>query len=256
MKKADKLFTKLFDEIIDRPLSKSSSKKSPKIKPSMLGTPCLRKLYYSYNRVEEDEKFPLKNVRIMKLGTAVGDMFAETFREAGLLIDYVDEDGNTPTGFDGKPNHEFPISIPEFEIPQGFIDLVAVIDGKLWLGEVKSSNNFAFGKLRNPKSDHLIQGLVYLYAFNKMLKAGKFKHIKALNGFSAAEGIRFIYLNKDSSTMKEFTITRDDKAFIQIAKKIALIKKYSSAKTLPSMTEHFCGSCQWRVKCAQNFNNI
>lgn len=221
----------------------------------MLGTPCMRKLYYSTAKVPEDYAFPLDGKRRTVLGDAIGDLLYETFKKAGIAIDYIDpETGEIPINkHTGKPDPEFQLKCPELLVKKGKIDLVCVIEGELWLGEFKSINDRGFYNLNGrPKEDHLIQGITYFYIFNMLLKQGKFKHIKALDGFERAKGIKFLYYNKDKSKQIEFPVTEADEYFKHIVHKIQNVKYFIDNDILPPKTEHYCKSCSWRKKCSQN----
>jgi CRISPR/Cas system-associated exonuclease Cas4 (RecB family) len=219
----------------------------------MLGTNCIRKLYYSYNKVEEDFLPDAKSARIMALGNSIGDMLAETFRKSGVLVDY-HEPGETadPTG-KSKDQLEFPVRDKEIEINLGKIDAVTIIDGKLWLGEFKSINNNGFGKLIGPKPEHAVQGVIYLYLFNRLLKEGAFSHIEKLKDFTKAEGIIFLYINKDNSEVKEFELTEGDEIFKAVIMKMQGVKKCTQEGSLPEKTPEFCQTCPWRAKCEKNY---
>lgn len=214
----------------------------------------MRKLYYSYNKVPEDYPFPLNAKRIMKLGDAVHEMLGDVYRRAGILVDYYNKQGKKLKDIDGSPDLEFPIKSKHLEIKKGKIDAVMIIDGKLWLGEYKSINDRGFNNLNSAKPDHFIQGITYLYVFNKMLADGEYAHIKELAGFEKAEGIRFLYVNKNNTEFKEYVHTTAEQAFINIVNKIQTIKNHTEKKELPPKTKDWCQSCSWRDKCAKNYN--
>ena len=222
-----------------------------KIKPSMIGSKCLRKAFYACTETPEDYPMPIGVQRICRLGDAVGDMLSEQFREAGVLIDYHNEDGSIPKMF-GSHNFEFPIEEPDLYIKKGYIDGVFNIDGKLWLGEFKSINSNGYKYLNGPKEMHYYQGIIYYYVFNKLLQEGRYAHIKELEGFEKAEGIVFLYYNKDTSTMKQFPVSQNDPFFQHVIERIMALKKFKEANELPPGTEDFCKSCNWRDKCAKN----
>lgn len=238
-----------------------------KIKPSVIGSPCLRKCYYTSGGVLPDYPFPLSAKLRMKIGDAVGIAVTDVLRESGAMVDYHNPDGSIPKQFKGKdeqgnvifgePNREFPISFPELFISSGKIDLVLILDSKLWIGEIKSINAKGFSGLTAPKPDHMIQGTSYYYIFNENMKAGKYKHIKALDGFEKAEGCVYMYVNKemsDPADIKEYFTTDADKFFSEIVQKILKIKADWDSKTLPPKTQDYCSSCNFRDKCKKNFN--
>jgi hypothetical protein len=246
-------------KIIEQQLSQESKidpnyKPTPKFRPSSLGTPCMRKLYYSYLRVPEDFPAPLQLKKYAALGNMAHEMLSEYFRKAGVLIDYYKEDGSTPIDYwnPDKLDYEFPLKDPDLEM-SAKIDAVLNLDGKLWLAEWKTATVKSFAKLSMPKPDHLVQGSTYLYTFNKALQEGKYKHIKELDGFGKAEGVIFLYLNKDDHSLKEYCLTEASSIFTQTINKIMVVKNNVVNDTLPSKTPDWCNSCAWRTKCVQNY---
>ncbi len=244
--------TRIFVDSLNRGGFKPSTSKRFKIKPSMLGSPCLRKIFYSATRVPEDFDFPISGKKRMKLGEAIHHMLETVFKKEGILVQYYNPDGSIPKDFNGEDNREFPVQSPELFIALGKIDAVFIIDGKLWLGEYKSINTNGFNSLMKPKDDHLVQGVTYFYIFNQHLKDGKYSHIKELAGFEKAEGVIFLYIHKDDTEFKEFEYTQADTVFKSIVQKIFTIKQFADRKELPPKTPDFCSSCGWRTKCKKN----
>lgn len=246
----------LLKSIFDKHLSKEKPKTPHsefRIRPSVLGNKCLRQIFYSATGVSEDVPFPLIAKRRMILGTAIGEMLTNIFVDEKVLVKYQNPDGSTIIK-DGKPDYEFPITSPELYIKNGKIDGVLIIEGKLWLGEYKSINQRGFDSLMGPKSDHLIQGVSYLYVFNQLLAEGKYSHIPELKGFQKAEGIRFLYVNKDDTDTKEFVVTNSDQTFEGIVKKIVTIKWHADNNVLPPCTPDYgrtC-NCNWKIKSKNN----
>lgn len=251
---------KIFNETIDKP--EFSSKPPPteytsfKIKPSSLGSKCIRKLYYTCAGVQEDYGFDIQGKKRMKLGDSIHNMLHDTFKKAGIVIEYYNPDGSINYDWKDKSkrDHEFPLVEPSLYIKKGKIDEVMIIDNELWLGEYKSINLNGFTSLNGVKSDHITQAVTYWYVFNKLLAEGKFSHIKELQGFTKAKGVRWLYVNKDDSEMKEFTMTEGDKVFSDIVEKILNVKAMFDSKTLPPKTEDWCRSCPYRDKCKKEFN--
>lgn len=222
------------------------------IKPSMLGSPCIRKIYYSYNKTPEDNPFPLSNSRVANLGTAIGKMLFEAYDREGIAVRYRKLDGTYEVDRDGTPDYEFRLTSEELGVKLGKIDLVCRLDDGLWLAEFKSINARGFGELSGPKPDHLVQGVLYLYLFNQHLKDGKFSHIPELAGYQQANGMRFVYYGKDRSELKEFVVTKADQVFVDIVNKIQTVKSYSENDELPPPTPDWCNSCAWRGRCQKN----
>ncbi len=236
---------------VERAMAKRSwvptKKPAPAFKPSALGTPCHRKVYYSYNRVPEDFQATLQLQKYGDMGDAMHERLIGNIRSDGVLIDYYDPDGSTPIRF-GKPKKEFPLKDPDLEV-SSFIDAVVVYDGKLWLGELKSIGLDKFNALFMPKPEHMPQGVMYLYLFNKALADGKYAHIKELTPFTKVEGIRFLYECRDNGFMKEFEVTEASELFGQTVGKMLDVKAHTAAGTLPDKTPDWCKTCEWRTKC-------
>lgn len=242
---------------MDADTRKTTKKKAPtfKIKPSMLGSPCVRKIYYSSAGVEEDYGFDLAGKKRMKLGEAIHSMLEEVFKKAGILVPYVNPDGTVHKKFGfAEETEEFPLECPELYVKNAYTDAVMIIDGELWLGEFKSINLNGFQNLASAKIDHMIQAVVYWYVFNLHLAEGKFAHIPQLQGFTKAKGVRWLYVNKDDTDLKEFHMTEGDAFFASIVNKIMAVKQAYDTKTLPPKTPDFCKTCNWRDKCKKNYN--
>lgn len=245
----------IYDRHCARPIPKTdlNKKSTPSIKPSMLGTPCMRKLYYSYNKAPEDIPFPLTSARITNLGTAIGEMLFNAFDAEGVVVKYTKEDGTYYIDeHTGKVDYEFRLTCPELGVKLGKIDLVLTLDDGLWLGEIKSINERGFKGLKGPKPDHIMQGVLYLYLFNLALKEGKFKHIPQLAKFEKANGIRFLYYWKDKSELNEYLVTSADQIFKNIVLKIEQTKYSSENDILPPPTEDYCQNCTFKFRCAKN----
>lgn len=212
----------------------------------------MRKIFYSTGMVTEDFEDDLKSKKRMALGDSIHDVLKKIYRKSGTFIEYHNPDGTIPKGINGEPDGEFPLTCPELFIEYAKIDGVFIIDGKLWLGEFKSMKHDYFIALHGVKPEHLIQGVIYYYVFNKLLAEGKFKHIKQLEGFTKAEGIMFLYANKDNQDLAEFGFTEADAVFKGIVNKILIAKHNYDNQILPPKTPDFCGTCPWRQKCKKN----
>lgn len=192
----------------------------------------------------------------MKLGDAVHEMLHSVFKQSGILVEYFNPDGSITMDWKdpSKEDREFPLVSPDLHIKKGKVDAVMIIDGELWIGEYKSINMNGFQNLSAPKDDHVIQAVTYWYVFNKMLAEGAFSHIPQLAGFTKAKGVRWLYVNKDDTAMKEFTMTEGDETFTKIVEKILTVKSMFDSKTLPEKTLDWCRSCSYRDKCKKNYN--
>lgn len=246
--------TKLFNDTLESE-KPYVSKTAPrfKIRPSDLGSPCMRKIFYSAGMVPKDFDFDLSGKKRMAIGDAVHNMLKSVFKKSGKLVEYKNIDGTTPKDWKtGEPDIEFPLTDPDIFLEKGKIDGVFIIDGKLWLAEYKSINLNGSSSLVAPKSDHFIQGITYFYVFNKKLKEGKFSHIKELEGFTKAEGVIFLYVVKDNTDFLEWAFTEADEAFTKVLEKIFQAKYNYDNQILPPKTPDWCKSCSWRLKCQKN----
>lgn len=216
----------------------------------------MRKIYYSSASVPEDYSFDLNGKKRMLLGDAIHTMLHGVFKKAKVVIEYYNPDGSKNKDWKDvtKDDNEFPLTEPDLYIKKGKIDAVLIIDGELWLGEYKSINLSGFMSLNAPKDDHITQAVTYFFVFNKLLAEGKFSHIKELEGFTQAKGVRWLYVNKDDTQMKEYSMTQADAIFTKIVEKIMLARSNFETKTLPPKTEDWCKTCNWRDKCKKNFN--
>jgi CRISPR/Cas system-associated exonuclease Cas4 (RecB family) len=243
----------LYDSVVKREPRVHKPGKDRSIKPYLLGSPCIRKIYYNYtNTPEEKNSFPNSSARIGELGLAIGQMLADAFYKTGAGIKFRKEDGSFHTNKDGTPDYEFRVSSDELQIKLAKIDMVVILDDGLWLGEFKSMSGFNYAEARTPKPDHLVQGVTYLYLFNKALKEGKFAHIPELSGYTAAKGIKFLYYNKDKSDMREFAVTTTERTFMEIVTKIQEVIWYADHDQLPAATPDYCKSCPYQKRCEAN----
>ena len=232
-------------------------------KPSMLGHPCHRKIFYSYLR--EDRDTPIQDFlkRIFDTGNIIHDMIGEWVDELGYLIKYKDpKTGEVPIHKKTKkPDPEFPIKINELSIPWGKIDAILNLNGELYIGEWKSTNVDVFKEIKDagaPKAEHVMQANIYAHLFDICREKGHYDHIKELEGLGPIKGIKFIYLNKNSSFLQEFTIERSDKGLHEIMEKIEKGLGYVREKELPeaNKSESNCKFCEYTLKCKRNYNPL
>lgn len=255
---ANKNLVSVFYDTLKPSVSKARKPNAFNVKPSEVGSKCLRKIYYGTLKIPKDFDVSEDIKKMGKMGDGLGTILSNAYRNEGILIDYYNEDGSIPVKF-GVPNQEFPIECPELGIQSGLIDGVYILNGQLWLGEYKSCTDKSFSGLKKPKQPHLEQAILYLFIFNKLLKEGRYKHIKELDGFTEAVGMRFVYVDRNNMVhflMKEFTYTIEQAkpVFINTVNKINKLLEYTSKKELPPKTPDWCNSCPWRGKCAKNYN--
>lgn len=245
------LVTSYKEQVALEKVHKSKSKRY-RIKPSLLGAKCVRKILYDSMRIERDFDTDIDAQCKMKLGDLIEAELVDTWRKLGIVIDYYNPDGTTPVKY-GTVNKQFCIQSDLLDIPEAYLDALVVLDGRLYIVECKSSNDDGFKKLSTPKPDHKIQGTCYLAVFNKMLAEGKFDHIKELAGFKEASAVIYVYYNKNDSQLKEFIMPLDASLLEFSIKRTLTLKQYRDRKILPPKTQFFCNTCEWRIKCGNNY---
>lgn len=235
-----------------------NSKSKPRVRPSDLGCPCMRKILYSYLRIDPDHKITADQKKIFDTGDAFHDMIKEWVKGAGLLIEYKDpKTGELPISkYTGKPDSEFPISVEELEIKSGKIDGILILDGKLWIGEFKSSKEEKFEDLIDATDEHKIQANIYAHIFEFCWERGDYDHIKELEPFSEIAGVIFLYCNKNNTDLKEYVVLKEDSSLEAIVAKYSELKGFVERKELPPKTEHYCFFCPFSTKCKKEFNPL
>lgn len=231
-------------------------KQKPGHKPSVLGTDCLRKIYYSYHRVQKDTKINAFLARIFDTGHYLEKMVLGWLIEMGEHIPYRDKSGNIPFNHDGTPNPQFPVIMADWRIPKGYIDNTAIVNNELWLYEIKSKKADKFDAMQGPDADHLTQVACYFKGFSDHLLAGDFDHIPELKGYTAVTGIKFIYVNKNNSNTKIFSLDPESLVdnIIEIDTKLTEVHDYVDKKVLPPPTKSACQYCEFKKKCKANYN--
>lgn len=230
-----------------------------RFRPSMLGTPCLRKLFYAHTNTAPAVGVKAATGKIFMVGRVMGEALAQIYFESGHGVKYRLKDGSWDINPKTKlPNYEFPVSDPELQIHDARIDLVLILDGVLWLGEFKTKNSRKFAQMEKPDAAHLIQTSVYLYLFNFLLKAGEYDHIPELAPFkeTGATGVRILYFSKDDGATKEYVLAPSPQIFKHVVNKIQVVQAHVAAKTLPPTTPDFCSTCVYKPKCDKNFNPL
>lgn len=235
-------------------------KSKPSIKPSELSSPCLRKNFYTYYRVESSFPWEVKAIAAFEGGDAFHTKVRAWLKEAGFLVENKDrKTGEIPISFiNGQPDPEFVVQAPDLWIRWAKADgIIRVDDGPmkgLWVLEVKSKNEEKFRKVFNAGRDRY-QGMLYAYVLEEMLQAGKMAHIKELEGFDEIRGTLYLYINRnDSSEIKEFWEEKDPEFFEkEILSKIVTLQEYVLKHELPPKTQDFCKWCNYRDKCEKNW---
>lgn len=243
----------------------------PNMKASFLGSPCLRKIYYNYLRVEQDYGWEWDKIENFEVGEALHGMVQRWLYE----ISAVDPDSFQYVPFlDPKtrkikkswknewgmkpPDPEFPVNDVELSVKNNKIDGVIIFDRKdLWLVEAKSINEKGWNRYikESAKDEHIVQGNFYAYLFEQNLNAGEFSHIPELENIEEVKGTLYVYIHreKDNVPWKEFWIEKDPEVFEETVTKIIQVKEFVEERILPPKTEDFCNWCGHRDKCKKDF---
>jgi len=106
--------------------------------------------------------------------------------------------------------------------------------------------------------EHKDQVSIYLKTFNELLKAGEFSHIPELKPFEEVVGVKVLYINKDNSDIKVFSLRKNHlQANIwKLKSKIERANKYIDEKQLPPKTPDKCEYCPFKTKCSKSFNVV
>jgi len=240
--------------------NKSTYKAAPSFTPSTLGSPCLRRIYYAYHRVEMDYPFDSKMLKIFGLGNSIHELMQGWLEACPDIeyIPYVGKNGNIPIHFyTKKEDPEFPVKSAPLEIRKGKIDGILKIDEKFYILEMKSINNRGFLQLSGPKEDHSQQASLYFYLFSEGLARGDYDHVPGVARNTPVEGIIYLYMNKDTGDLKEYLVDKNsillERSMGTVANKIFAVQDYNAKNELPPMTEDWCKTCNYRDKCARSY---
>jgi hypothetical protein len=141
---------------------------------------------------------------------------------------------------------EVPIKFPKWLI-KGTCDGIALIDGKYYIVEIKSINDYGFTNLRGkPILKHHAQGQAYIKAAQEEL------------GIEVA-GVLFIYENKNTQIKKEIIVDKDDLYITQLGMRLVKLKKFCEKKKIPKrqyqMGSLDCRYCDMKEYCWEVIDN-
>lgn len=255
----DKTVSRINSFLLEQYNKPLTYKPEPSNSASVVGTNCYRKIYYEYFKVEKDFPTDERSAKIFEMGKQVEIMIMSWLKGIGEHIPYRDKTGEIPKSrWTGLPDPQFPISAPGWRIKKGYIDNVAISDGKLWLYEIKSSGNWKYKAMKEPQYEHKDQTAIYFQAFNDLLSLGEYSHIPELKGFEKAEGVKILYLNKDTSELQSFVLRGEElrNNVLKLDQKLRKANEYADLKKLPEKTLDKCDYCSFRKKCAKNWNSV
>lgn len=187
----------------------TTERRTDKVHPSSIATDCSRKVYYDLTKapVTNIKVVPKQLQRIFDVGHFYHSYIQARLYETKLL-----------------QAMEVPVISEEYFI-SGKADGVLKWHGQEVIVEIKTINSFGFGALKAPTESHYIQASIYAELLG-------------------VDYILFLYINKDTSGIKEYYVKKSE-AFIEEAfDKIADIKYHMRKETPP---ERECDS----INCAQ-----
>lgn len=232
-----------------------------RFKASDLGNLCDRRAYYSFFHVKADKPIDAKGIRIFDTGDAYEEMVMSWLKAIGEHIPYLNPDGSIPIHpATNKEDVQFPAEYMPWGIRSGRIDNVWVDEEtKLWLYEIKSKKSEKWEKLKSPDPEHKIQTATYIVSMEHKLQNGDFKHIKELENIQEVHGVKFFYVNKDTSEVKEFAIPAEKfyDLIVDLDARMNNLLDQTKAKELPDKTESgLCYWCPFWAKCKKEFNSV
>ena len=236
----DNLVSKLYNSQLTQYKSK---RKTRTFTPGSLGSVCLRKIYYNY--VNAPKGTTAKNMlRIFDVGSAIESAVMEKLEKTGKMIKYVLKPGEWT--IDGQ----WPVKSKDLEINYGFIDgVVKDNEDGIWLVEVKSCKTEKFNSLQCPSTEHLVQGSLYYYMFNKHIEEGDYAHVKELEPYKKVNGIVYLYYDKNTSRLKEYKVYGMEDVFVSVLEKILKVSQMAAEGKLPDKTPEFCSYCPFKKIC-------
>lgn len=226
--------------------------KSYSHKPSNMGYNCLRRLYYEYYRVEPDKVTEPYSIRIMETGNVYEHLIVAWLKKLNKFVPFVPKPGQFAY------DEQFVVHSPRWRVKMGKIDAVAPTPEGLWLYEIKSCNDRKFEGLIGPTEDHRVQGAVYIQCYNDLYQLGDFDHMPEIKGTGKALGVRYLYVNKNTSEIKEFVVRYQDfvPTILALDKKMTEVNAYIDRKQLPPCKKSACQYCPYPAKCKSNWNNV
>lgn len=127
------------------------------------------------------------------------------------------------------------IEIPPQEIISGRADAIITLENKLYVVDFKSINGILFNKLEEPKEENVNQLQLYMHFFK------------------IPRGI-LLYMNKDTSELKEFYLEYDKKRCEKLLADLKNLKDKINKNIVPSRLPDFpqnwqCRFCQFKDIC-------
>lgn len=233
--------------------------------PSGVGG-CQRNNYFTRTSVTPD--FPQNDPRLQRIfdnGTCVHIRLQDYMKKDGVLL-----------------KDEAPLFNKEYKI-LGTTDGLLNDSGVLAVLEIKSIHAFGFSSLKDAKPEHKLQASIYMYCLNEMRKAllrgkrleleqdyltklqtfldeGKVqkqfrdfcKTLDILEKYpKPIKKVIFLYENKDTQELKEFSVEDDGSVIAQALEKFdSLNIAIENEEIPPASKTYMCNGCKFRKVCA------
>lgn len=194
-----------------------------KIHPSTLRSDCTRRIVYELSGVRPTDRPHIepKTQRTFDTGTFWHTYLQSKLLESGRLV-----------------RMEVPVVSEELMIngrADGLLEFTVAATEVLVLLEIKTINSYGFGRLSGPMEHHLFQASIYATILG-------------------VKKILFLYVNKDTSELKEYLVPVDLEMFNEAVEIITEIKEYLAAEELPdrvcdARTCKRAQGCDYRTHC-------
>ncbi len=127
------------------------------------------------------------------------------------------------------------VSIPPQEIISGRADAIVTLNNELYVVDFKSMNSLIFKSLNSPKDENVNQIQLYMHFFK------------------IPRGI-LLYVNKDTSELKEFIITYNRAFCEKLLEDLRILKTKIEANIVPKVLTDYpnnwqCKYCQFKEIC-------
>jgi len=220
-------------ELITRNAADNQEEQGPYFpRPSSVGK-CVRALVYHATAVEPD-RFPGRTLLVFEDGNTHEKLIKDHIRKTVFRLDELK----------GAKQRIFIAMIGDKKLDGEIDGLVTDPFEYTRLLEIKSINHFGFERLKDePLDDHRRQANLYLHGLAKA-------------GLPIVEGI-ILYKNKNTATMKEFTIRYDEAQALADIAMFENVERMAADGEIPPRPYDFddwhCGYCRWQEHCWSNY---
>ena len=176
---------------------------------------CIRAIFFKFKKAPK-EKLDARILRLFDHGEYIQMQILNTLFSLGIV-------------------RASEIRIPPQEIISGRADAIVTLDNELYVVDFKSMNSMIFRKLEAPKEDNINQIQLYLHFFK------------------IPKGI-LLYVNKDTSELKEFFIDYDPVKAKSLLKGLSDLKKKIEKNMVPERLFDYpsnwqCRYCSFKEIC-------